>query len=158
MFGGVHPVSATDTSTAGLMAHLLLYFWASNFHDQGAHRGRMKCICRSVSDFGHQVREARASIALRRSFMEALFPFFGRPLEADAVGPFVTINLYRQEGGVNSQIVYIVSSSHCHWTSKRFLEQVKNSFQQGYCCQNMCHEVLSILLQILYQPSGRQLQ
>ncbi|KAH9557005.1 hypothetical protein CY35_07G063000 [Sphagnum magellanicum] len=31
-----------------------------------------------------QVREARASIALRRSFMEALFPFFGRPLEADA--------------------------------------------------------------------------
>jgi hypothetical protein len=84
MFGGVHPVSTTDTSTAGLIAHLLLYFWASNFHDQGAHRGRMRCICRSVSDFGHQVREARASIALRRSFMEALFPFFGRPLEADA--------------------------------------------------------------------------
>jgi hypothetical protein len=57
--------------------------------------------------------------------MEALFPFFGRPLEADAVGPFVTIHLYRQEGGVNSHIVYIVSSSHCLWTSKRFLQQVK---------------------------------
>ncbi|KAG0592874.1 hypothetical protein KC19_1G286900 [Ceratodon purpureus] len=30
-----------------------------------------------------QVREARASIGLRRNFMESLFPFFGRPLEAD---------------------------------------------------------------------------
>lgn len=33
-----------------------------------------------------QVREARASIGLRKIFMEALFPFFGRPLEADTVG------------------------------------------------------------------------
>nr|XP_024373968.1 BRISC and BRCA1-A complex member 2-like isoform X2 [Physcomitrium patens] len=32
-----------------------------------------------------QVREARASVRLRRNFVEALFPFFGHPLEVDTL-------------------------------------------------------------------------